>query len=335
VAVLDPVDLQGQAGSRAWGDSLREIFASLPGWRPVPLDSMEGKFRENKRDFSAPCHEYQCAFDAGVDLLSEFVVFGSITRVNGWYAYTFDVVHVASAQAVWAKAGEMKPAPGADAGAALKKELRAALAALNPDSLKITRRQKRGTITVLDPGEGTVVSRVLTERMATRLRSARNFNVMNQVEQDELLAALEIDKADFSPTDSGIYWLGGKMGVTHLVYSQLSGKDPLYRLGLAFYDMEEKRKVLDWPARGGQDFGMLARREEEFFSALFTPVDLAPPARDDAAWFRAGAGAGAALSILMAVLAVESSKTQGHWLFGGMSAAFLAGAGMSLVFSFR
>lgn len=334
VVVLDPVDLQAQAGSRPWGDSLRAGFASLPGWRPVPLDSMEEKFRENKRDFAAPCHEYQCAFDAGVNLLSEFVVFGTVTRVHGWFAYTLDLVHVASAQAVWAKTGEIRVPAGGDGGAALGKALRAALASLNPDSVRASRRAKRWTLTILDLGEPTAVSRVVSERVATHLRATLNFTLMNPIEQDELLAALEIDKAEFSPTDSGIYWLGGKLGVTHIVHLQISGKEPKYRLGLAFYDMEDHRKALDWPPRDVDGFGDLAKRESDFFAELFTPVEAAAPAVDERRWFLAGAGLGAALSAGMAVVALQTKGTPGRVLFGGLSGVFLAGAGVSFALSF-
>src|SRR4051812_4360600 len=108
VAVLDPVDLRSQSALRPLGDTLRGIFAALPGWRPVPLDSM------GEKSF-APCHEYQCAFDVGVNLLSEFVVFGTATELDGWRAYTLDIIHVASAQAVWAEAGQFQAADDAAA----------------------------------------------------------------------------------------------------------------------------------------------------------------------------------------------------------------------------
>lgn len=305
VAVLDPVNLGSQAPSPGWGGSIRRILSGLPAWKVVPKDSMETKLREYRIDPAAPCHEFQCAFDAGNVLLSEFVLFATVTPVGPWHTYTLNLVHIPASQVVVSRAGEVRTGSGAHPGRALEGALHDLLSAIEPATLRTAKRAKKGLITVLELGPGLAASRVLADRLTTHLYGTRTFDIMTQHEQKELLAALEIDKSRFVPSDSSLQWLGGRMGVSHLLSSRLVPLVPAsagYRMGLALYDVSAGRKLREWPAQSQDDFRKLLLTEEKFFSGL---SDLFDPAHDPEAvkaarsgrgWYPAATGLGMALA---------------------------------------
>lgn len=372
LAVLDPADLQVQARSHEWGAALRDLFAQSPAWKVVGADTMEAKFREYKVDPASACHEFQCAFDAGNILLADFVAFGSVTQVDDWYVYTLNIVNVAASQVAWSRTGEIRRGEGARPGEALGGAFQRMIAEIDPAALAGPKVPKRGMITVLDLSAGSAPSRVLAERLATHLYATRSYDIMSEAEQKELLGALGIGKARFSPTDTGLASLGSRMGVSHLLYSQLTGQDPDFRLGLALYDVEAKRRLRDWPARGSGDFRKLLRVEDDFFSSLSQTgpaVPEAAPAASGArsghsgkAWWWAAAGASLAASAGLAVLSwqadVQADKAYERYrlaqsgptaadaekatrdqqrrtrLYAGASGLFLLGAGAGAVIAF-
>jgi hypothetical protein len=316
LVVMDPVNLEANAATPEWGAALRRVFVSLPAWKVHSVDSVAKKLREYNINPAAPCHEFQCAFDAGNILMSEFVAFGTVTRVDDWQAFTLNLVHMRTSQVVFSQAGEVRRGTGANPGAAMESAFRRMLEGFDPAKPIWGSREKRGLITVLDLSPGMTASRVITDRLATHLQGSRTFDIMTQQEQRELLAALEIDIGRFAPSDSGIFWLGGKMGVSHLLYSRLSGANPDYSLGLALYDMQAHRKVREWPTKSMGDFRKLLLNEDKFFSGLLGPQALSDkpgaPGRKTAGigkgWYWAGAGLGVALTALTAFQAVSASS---------------------------
>lgn len=312
VAILDPVDLGIQEVSPDWGRALRSAFAGQPAWSPLPVEKMDAKLKEYSINPATPCHEFQCAFDAGNVLLTEFIVFSTSTQVGAWQTFTLNLVHVPSSQVVLSRAGEVRRAPESKdgkGGETLEKALEKLLADIEPASLKTGKRAKKGLITVLELGPGLAASRVLADRLSTRLHSLRQFDILTQNEQKDLLAALEIDKSKYSPSDSGMYGLGGKMGVSHLLASRLHQEDAGYRMSLALYDVGARRKLREWPSRSEKDFRKLLLTEEKFFSGLFGDIAAEPLAGKSAGgggkgWVRAGAGLSLALSLGTAAGAV-------------------------------
>ena len=82
LAILDPIDLHTQRADPEWGEFLRKSFASNPGRKVLSRDSARAKFEEYLLDSRVPCHEFQCAFDAGNILSAEFVLFASVTGLD-------------------------------------------------------------------------------------------------------------------------------------------------------------------------------------------------------------------------------------------------------------
>ena len=73
VTVLDPVDLSNGLPDPVAGKLLRASLAENPAWRVLPADSTAKQLRDLGMDPDHPCSEFQCAFDAGNALQSEFV----------------------------------------------------------------------------------------------------------------------------------------------------------------------------------------------------------------------------------------------------------------------
>lgn len=313
LAVLDPIDLHIMKADPDWGDFLRRGFAENRGWKVITRDTMIAKMKDYGMDTRVPCHEFQCAFDAGNVLSAEFVLFWSITSLDDLYAYTLNLVHVPTSQTVWSRVGEVSKRQLGAPGAAMESALAQIADWLGPDKVRTGRREKLGQLTVLDlSAAGSTPARVMAERVTTHLYSSRNYDIMGKKEQDELLTALGIDKAAFIPTDSALNQLGTKMGISHLVYSRLlATKDGGMQLRLALYDVASRQKVRERPSQSTQDFRKLLQFEESFFSSLFQL-----PGSEDAAsmgpgrkrWAWAGAAASLAFGAVCGYLSYSAGK---------------------------
>src|SRR5688572_4171194 len=119
IAVFDPVNLHNQSPDGEFGDLLRKAFAGNDKWKLIPEDTVTARFKDYKMNPAAACQEFQCSFDAGNVLASEYVMFGSITPWGDLYAYTLNITHVRSSQVVWSQVGEvLRKVIGAPAAAA-------------------------------------------------------------------------------------------------------------------------------------------------------------------------------------------------------------------------
>jgi hypothetical protein len=367
LAVMDPIDLHTQQIDFEWGEFLRKSFAANADWKVIPRDTLSARFRDYRLDPRAPCHEFQCAFDAGNILSAEFVMFGSVTSLDDLYAYTLNLVHVPTSQTVWSRVGEIRKRQLGAPSAAMEATLAQIAGDLGPDRVRTGRRDKRGLLTVLDlSAAGSTPSRIMAERVATHLLASRNYDIMGRKEMDELLAALDINKGAFIPTDSAIYKLGGKMAITHLVYSRLlAAKGGGMQLQLALYDIAANKKVREWPSQTTMDFRKLLEFEDKFFTSLFKSQEYdagAAAPRGPRHWTWAGAGLSLLMGAAFGYLSYEASqdadkeyarfqaarsreaaesrqdkveeKERSSIMYGVMGGISVAGAGGFLIFSF-
>jgi hypothetical protein len=313
LAIMDPIDLHTQQIDFEWGEFLRKSFAANANWKVIPRDTLSARFRDYRLDPRAPCHEFQCAFDAGNILSAEFVMFGSVTSLDDLYAYTLNLVHVPTSQTVWSRVGEIRKRQLGAPSAAMEATLAQIAGDLGPDQVRTGRRDKRGLLTVLDlSAAGSTPSRIMAERVATHLLASRNYDIMGRKEMDELLAALDVNKGAFIPTDSAIYKLGGKMAITHLVYSRLlAAKGGGMQLQLALYDIAAKKKVREWPSQTTMDFRKLLEFEDKFFTSLFKSQEYdagASTPRSPRHWTWAGAGLSLLVGAAFGYLSYEASR---------------------------
>ncbi len=376
LAVLDPVDLGNPSKVAGFGDVLRSAAAGNRAWRLIPKDTLVTRFREYRMDPAAPCREFQCAFDAGNVLAADFVVYGTVTPWRDMYAYTLNVLCMHTSRVVWSRAGEAPRKPGSAPAAALEKILAKLIGGLGldgMDGMDVLPGPRHGLLTVVDfsPKAGTS-GRIMVERATHHLYASRNFDIMSQREQEELLSALNMRKSVFALTDSGILAMGGKMDVTHLVYTRLAGADsadpdggPL-QLRLALYDIAAGKKVREWPSPPSADLRKIMSFEDKFFASLLKTPEFdgarGASTRRTPAWAWGGAGLGVALTAafgLMAwsaqldaernyrqyrdarsretALAMEGRATADDRktrIYGALGAASLAGAGAMVFFAF-
>jgi hypothetical protein len=274
-------------------------------------------------------------------------------------------VHVPTAQVVWSRAGQVRRSRGPNPGAGLEGILQQTLGELRPEKLNVLRADKRGMITVLDLSPGSVASRVMAERVSTHLYGTRHYDIMSRRELDELLSAMDIRTRDLAATDSAMFQVGGKMGISHLVYSRLTDSAGTFSLKLALFDVAARSKLREWPSQPTADFQKLLQFEDKFFTSLLKRPgggEEGRPQGRDKRWVYGGAGLGLVVSTTLGFLAyaqyrnadkeferyqearsreeadrhqqaVEDSE-RNTWVFGALSGASLLGGGAVLVFDF-
>jgi hypothetical protein len=301
LAVLDPVDLTTNLPDPLAGKLLRRSLAANPAWRVLSGDSIAKQLRDLRMDPDLPCSEFQCAFDAGNALQSEFVLFGTSTDLPEVNAYTLGLAHIPSSQMVWSRVGQVPNRVGegghtARRGNILEGPLRFAVSDLDPGSLDLRKRPSRGLLGVMDGGQSTPHSRVAMYRALAHAYSSRAFDMLGPSELDALVAALDLDRnkgqtgrnaqetlaagtgpsaphgkggsAAADPGNEDMLALGKQIGVRYLLRSEMSTEGREYAMDLSLYDVAAGKKIRDWPSRGTTDYESLLNLEDRFMTAL-------------------------------------------------------------------
>jgi hypothetical protein len=276
LAILDPVDVAADRSMLLYGNILRSGAYAAGKFAPLPRAQMERKMAEFKWDSTTHCHEFQCGFDAGSMLLSEYVLFGTVTPLDGIFAYTFNLMHVPTGQVVRAEAGDVSRNPGDGGDAPLKAKLTAFAESLDPAQMDLTRKTSRGLMAVVDLSPESPESRVLSERVSTHVNASRHYDLMSRKELQELLSAMEIPLHDIETSDSGMIALGTRLNVAYLVHSKLRQDKQGTRLDLALFDVAGKRRIRDWPTNSKRDFQEILHHENRFFTTLNGPSKNVP-----------------------------------------------------------
>jgi hypothetical protein len=196
LTVMDPVDLTTGLPDPESGAMLRRTLSANAHWNVLPGDTTLKRMREYGLDPDMPCMEFQCAFDAGNALQTEFVLFGTTTSLPEMHAYTLDLVHVPTSQVAWSRAGEA-PKRGGERkqnrkGYILEGSLQFAVSDLEPASLNLRKNPSLGLLGVMDAGQSTPHSRVALHRALTHAYASRAYDLLGPAEMDELLAALDL-----------------------------------------------------------------------------------------------------------------------------------------------
>jgi hypothetical protein len=268
IALLDPVDVATGKVVPGYGDFLREGFRLAGRFHPLARDEMEKKLGEFDWRPTKACHEFQCGFDAGNILLAEYVFFGTLTALDGIYAYTFNILHVPTGQVIHSEAGDVARGRNDGGDEPLKAKLEAYVSGLDPARLDVVKRPSRGLMAVVDLSSESPESRVMAERVGTHVYASRQYDLMSQLELQELLSAMGIPLSAFGAADSGMIALGARLNVAYLVQSRLSEDSRGRRLDLALFDVAGKRRVRDWPSKPTRDFQSLLHLENRFFTTL-------------------------------------------------------------------
>lgn len=310
IAVLDPVDLTTGQPDPVAGKLLRRGLAENPAWRVLPGDSIAKQMRDLGMDPDHPCSEFQCAFDAGNALQSEFVLFGTSTDLPEVNAYTLGLAHIPSSQVVWSRVGQALKRPGnsphAHHGSILEGPLKFAVSDLEPAALDLHKHPSLGLLGVMDGGQSTPQSRVALHRALAHAYATRSYDMLGPAELDALVAALDLDSAksqaggpDAYATVSGgtgpasahglggsglaasgssdMLALGKQMGVRYLLRSDVRNEGGGYAMDLSLYDVSAGRKIRAWPSRETTDYVSLLNLEDRFMTALGEDGPVARP----------------------------------------------------------
>jgi hypothetical protein len=304
LTVLDPVDLTTNLPDPLAGKLLRRNLAANPAWRVLPGDSIAKGLRDLGMDPDLPCSEFQCAFDAGNALQSEFVLFGTSTDLPEVNAYTLGLAHIPSSQMVWSRVGQAPNRFGEGGrtvrrGNILEGPLRFAVSDLDPATLDLRKRPSQGLLGVMDGGQSTPHSRVAMYRALAHAYSTRAYDMLGPSELEALVAALDLDRskgrnqgqdrnaqetlaagtgpssphgkggsAEAEPGNGDMLALGKQMGVRYLLRSEMRNEGRAYAMDLSLYDVAAGRKIRDWPVRGTTDYESLLNLEDRFMTAL-------------------------------------------------------------------
>lgn len=292
VAVLDPVDLNTNLPDPIAGRLLRRGLEGNPAWRVLPGDSLAKQLRDVGMDPDMPCTEFQCAFDAGNALQSEFVLFGTSTDLPDFDAYTLGLAHIPTSQTVWSRVGQAPKRSVAGRrmirqGTMLEGPLKFAVSDLDPSALDLRKRPRLGLLGVVDGGQSTPHSRVAMYRALAHAYAARSYDLLGPAELESLVDALDLEPVDGSlaaGTGPGAYRgvggsarernaadmldLGKRIGVRYLLRSEVRTSGREYALDLSLFDVAAGRKIRAWPTRGTSDFSELLGLEDRFMTAL-------------------------------------------------------------------
>jgi hypothetical protein len=299
VAVLDPVDLTTNTPDPVAGKLLRRSLADNPSWRVLSADSVAKQLRDLGMDPDLPCSEFQCAFDAGNALQSEFVLFGTSTDLPEVNAYTLGMAHIPTSQMVWSRVGQAPKRPGEDGhrsrrGTILQGPLKFAVSDLDPAVLDLRKRPTLGLLGVMDGGQSTPQSRVALHRALAHAYSTRSYDMLGPAELNNLVAALDLDpitgrargseaiaegtgpaaahgvggSALDGDDSADMLALGKQMGVRYLLRSAVRTEGREYAMDLSLYDVSAGRKIRAWPSRETTDYASLLNLEDRFMTAL-------------------------------------------------------------------
>lgn len=327
LAVLDPVDLTTNLPDPVAGKLLRRSLAENPAWRVLSSDSIAKQLRDLGMDPDLPCSEFQCAFDAGNALQSEFVLFGTSTDLPEVNAYTIGLAHIPSSQVVWSRVGQAPKRPGdgrhARRGTILEGPLKFAVSDLDPASLDLRKHPSQGLLGVMDGGQSTPQSRVALHRALAHAYASRSYDMLGPAELEALVAALDLGDAKSrtasADADAGtgpasghgvggsafpgsegsdMLDLGKRMGVRYLLRSEVRNEGGAYAMDLSLYDVAGGRKIRAWPSRETTDYASLLNLEDRFMTALGEdgPIDRPlPPTRHPWRKFFKGSSVGLAV----------------------------------------
>jgi len=268
MVVLDLVNLRSNQPDSESAEDLRRSLA-LGGFRVVSRDETEKKLEEFGTTLSLPCNNTQCSFDAGGYSQADFVLYGTFSPIEKIRAVTLKLLYVPVAHVVWTWVGELPVLAAVEGDSDAWQRPRQALAdAARNGELELSPPAGPKSLAVLDVSENFYSSRIISERVQTRMTALTGYQPMSDSELSELLTALQINKFALGPSSANMTRLGKELGASALLYARAYRDGDRYLCRLAFYDVERKSVVLDFPAEPTRDFGKLLEYENDFFSTL-------------------------------------------------------------------
>lgn len=268
LAILDPVDLSVEQSLPQPGHVLRSAAGRSARFQVCSGLEIARKLMDFDWNGGRPCHEFQCAFDAGNILMADYILYGSLTPLKGIHAFSFNILDTRSGKVVHSTVGHVPRQSRDSGGAVLRSHLAEFAGGLDPQGFRKPERPTRGVIALVDLGEESTESRVLIERLGTRIEAIRSHDLMSQVELRELLAAMDLPLPASAASDSGMIELGSRLKVAYLMASDLGRMNEGLRLELALFDIAGKRRVHGWSSRPSGEYLDILETESRAFRTL-------------------------------------------------------------------
>jgi TolB-like protein len=278
ISILNPADLMNARPDTDAGAILRSALSGDARWIVNPESTQIRILSENGIPPDSACTEFQCGFDAGNALQTEFVLFGTVAPLQDVFTFTLSLVHVPTSQIVWSRSGDISRKDPERSGKALRDGLGFAVASLDPAALQLRRMPTLGLMAVMDAGRPSAYSRVALARALSHAYASRAYDLLGPAELASLMGALDIrgNSPDGEPED--MFTLGTKMGVRYLLWTNVKEGAGRYRMEVSLYDVAARKLLRHWPSRETRDFGDLLGLEDHFLTALAGDQSQPPPA---------------------------------------------------------
>ncbi len=274
------MDLANDLPDPETGSLLRAALAKDARWKVNPGEAQYRTLRENGINPDSGCTEFQCGFDAGNALQSEFVLIGTIASLLDSYTYTLSLVHVPTSQIVWTQVGDATRRNKDRYGRALQQGMAFAVTGLDPSALMLRRQPTLGLLAVMDAGRPSFYSHIALQRALSRAYASRAYDLLGPAELSDLLGALDLRGHSADGEGEDMLSLGAKMGVRYLLWTQVDSDDGQYKLEMSLYDVAGKKLIRHWPTRQTRDFENLLPIEDRFLTVLGNDMTRAnAPAR--------------------------------------------------------
>jgi len=273
MAVLDLVNLRDSLPDSAAAEGLRHSL-ERGRFHVLSRDETEKKLEDFGASLSQRCDNTQCSFDAGGYLQADFVLYGTYSPIEKIRAVTLKLLYVPTARIVWTWVGELPVLDGVEALAGDSDEWQRPTEALaetaRDGALEFRPRGDSKSLAVIDVSENFYSSRIISERVQTHMNGLTHYQPMSASELSELLGALSINKYALGPSSRNMLGLGQKLGASALLYARAYRDGNSYLCRLAFYDIDRRAVILDFPPKPTRDFGELLEYENDFFATLYS-----------------------------------------------------------------
>jgi TolB-like protein len=262
LAVLDLVDLSSNRTLSTLSHKLRLRLAKVKRWKVLEGKEQRKILKKYNKDPNKACNDTQCGFELGSLMQTNYVLFGSATRLKSLGILTLKLLNIQKAKVVWSKV-MISNADRIEMENTLY-TVKHELALATVDTLK----KSENLLAILDLSPESPESQLLFECVLTHAYNLKIYDIMSPTEVKELVSVLDIDPEALMKDVYQMGEIGKTLDVKAVLISQLDTKGINYKHSMTMYDVIEKSVVLSMPAMSQASFRDLVLMEQNFFTGL-------------------------------------------------------------------
>lgn len=280
--ILGPVDLNQQTVILPLARTFREIVSEIGNFQVLNLEQTKMVYQKFGLDYEKPCHEVTCAYDAGNIMQADYALFTTVSQLQDYHVYTFNLVRLSITKVVWSQVGEvMVKTEGRGVYGTIEHQFKQALLQIDPSKLSKDKKTSRGLLGILDVSTASPYSKAVLQRLTTQSLQMGTYDLIAQSEMQYLLESMKVNPQDLSPRPNAMLPVGSQLGLDYLVYSKLEEEDAKnFKLHLSLYDIKAQKLVRDWPFESS-DFRKLLKFEDKFISSLNQAEVVVTPSKQN------------------------------------------------------